>query len=80
MNGQASEKRANQVGSEEVERLAAHVRCLLGGQVRDLHLVLRGPGLILQGQARTYYAKQLAQHAVMRATTCTLLANDIEVC
>jgi len=34
----------------------------------------------LRGRAKTYYAKQLAQHAVMEATDLPVLANEIEVC
>jgi hypothetical protein len=34
---------------------------------------------VLRGRARTYYAKQLAQHAVMQATALPILRNEIEV-
>jgi hypothetical protein len=47
--------------------------------VHGLRLVLRDRGLILQGRTHTYYAKQLAQHAVMEVTEVPLLANEIEV-
>jgi hypothetical protein len=33
----------------------------------------------LRGRARTYYAKQLAQHAVMQVTEYLIQANEIEV-
>jgi len=33
----------------------------------------------LRGQVHTYYAKQLAQHAVMETTGLPILANEIEV-
>jgi hypothetical protein len=36
-------------------------------------------GLVLRGRAQTFYTKQLAQHAVMRATALPILANEIEV-
>jgi hypothetical protein len=62
-----------------VDHLETHVQSRLNGRVRDFRLVLRGNGLILTGHAATYYAKQLAQHAVMEATTLPILANDIEV-
>ena len=57
----------------------ARVRSRLGGRVRDFHLVAVANGVILRGQARTYYVKQLAQHAVMEAATLTIVANQIEV-
>jgi hypothetical protein len=63
----------------ELEQLEAQVQARLHGLVRDLRLVGCGPGLILTGQAHTYYAKQLAQHAVMAATARPLLANEIQV-
>jgi hypothetical protein len=51
----------------------------LCGRVRNFRLADCGYGLILTGQTRTYYAKQLAQHAVMAVTARPLLANEIEV-
>jgi hypothetical protein len=63
----------------EIERLETHVYSRLNGRVRHFRLVLRGCGLISTGQARTYYAKQLAQHAVMEATALPIIANQIEV-
>jgi hypothetical protein len=50
---------------EEVAQLEAHAQNQLNGRVRNLRLAVRDNGLILQGQAHTYYAKQLAQHVVM---------------
>ncbi len=63
----------------EVERLEERLRCRLGGRIIELHLVPRGNGLALRGRSYTYYAKQLAQHAVMEATETPLVANEIEV-
>jgi hypothetical protein len=62
-----------------LEQLETQLRSRLIGRVRGLRLVLAGRGLILQGYARSYYAKQLAQHAVMAASDLPLLANEIEV-
>jgi hypothetical protein len=62
-----------------MEHLETQVQSRLNGQVRNFRLVVRGSGLILTGQARTYYARQLAQHAVMEATALPILANEIEV-
>jgi hypothetical protein len=49
------------------------------GRVLEFRLVPRERGLVLQGRARTYHAKQLAQHAVRQATALPILANEIEV-
>jgi hypothetical protein len=62
-----------------LDGLEARVRCRLAGRVRDLRLVARGDGLALEGSAPTYYAKQLAQHAVMEVTQLRIVLNSIEV-
>jgi hypothetical protein len=60
--------------------LEAHVLARVGGQLTHLEIVLCDDGLILRGRAKTYYAKQLAQHAVMEATNLPIRANEIVVC
>jgi hypothetical protein len=64
---------------EELTRLEAHVQSRLSGRVSHFRLLAHGRGLVLQGQTRTYFAKQLAQHAVMQASAVPIVANDIEV-
>jgi hypothetical protein len=61
------------------EHVESQVQRRLGSRVRDLHVVVRPDGLILQGRALTYHAKQLAQHVVMETSDLRILANDIEV-
>jgi hypothetical protein len=56
------------------------LQCRLASRVRDLRVHLCPAGLILQGRAATYHAKQLAQHAAMELTDVPIAANDIEVC
>jgi hypothetical protein len=51
----------------------------MSGRLRGFCLTVRGSGLVLCGQARNYYAKQMAQHAVMEATELKIVANEIEV-
>ncbi len=63
----------------ELEQLEARVQSRLHGRVRDFRVVVRGGGVMLTGHAHTYYAKQLAQHAVMEATTLPIVANAIDV-
>jgi hypothetical protein len=63
----------------EIDGLEGSVRRRLNGRVRDFRLLFQDNGLILQGHAFTYYAKQLAQHAIMKATRLPILANEIEV-
>jgi hypothetical protein len=64
---------------ESLGQIEKHVQCRLTGRVRDFRLVVRNEGLVLRGQAHTYYAKQLAQHTVMEATGLPICANEIEV-
>jgi hypothetical protein len=61
------------------EHLEALIQRRLGGRVRNFRVEVRSNGLILQGWAPTYHAKQLAQHAAMEIAGQPILANDIEV-
>lgn len=55
-------------------------RRLLGRvSVRQFRVLVEEQGLVLQGCAPTYYAKQLAQHAAMEVSGLPILANEIEV-
>ncbi len=62
-----------------LQRLEDRVQTQLSGRVRDLRIQLHEAGIILRGLSRTYYAKQLAQHAVMSESDWPILANEIEV-
>jgi hypothetical protein len=63
----------------DLAQLEAQIQGHLTGRLVSLQLSLREDGLVLRGRARTYYAKQLAQHADMRATKIPIRANEIEV-
>ncbi len=62
-----------------VAHLESLVQRRLGSRVLGLRLVVRDDGVILQGRASTYHAKQLAQHAAMEMAGMRILANNIEV-
>jgi hypothetical protein len=47
--------------------------------VSNFRLVVKDEGLILTGRSLSYYAKQLAQHAVMEVTAIPIVSNEIEV-
>lgn len=64
---------------EQLGQLEVVLQSRLSGRVRDLRLVVRDQGIVLQGRARTYYAKQLAQHEAMAAGGFSILVNEIEV-
>jgi hypothetical protein len=63
----------------EMDRLAAETGEMLRGRLTDLRIELHGGGVILRGTARSFYAKQLAQHAVMTGTALPIVRNEIEV-
>lgn len=63
----------------DLDALEVHVQCRIGSRVRHFRLDWREAGLVLRGHALTYYAKQLAQHAVMAETRLPIRANEIEV-
>ena len=67
------------VARETLQRIEQHVRCRLTGLVCDFQLIVRDKGLVLRGHVHTYYAKQVAQHAVMEATGLPIRANEMEV-
>jgi hypothetical protein len=61
---------------QELER-QIHVRT--GRQVRNLAVKLGGEHVTLDGQAATYYVKQLAQHAVLDLLPDIRIENAIAV-
>jgi hypothetical protein len=69
-----------EMASRKEERLDTLMQRRLGNRIRDLRILVRPSGIILQGRASTYHAKQLAQHAAMELASLPILANDIEVC
>jgi hypothetical protein len=63
----------------DLDALEAHLIRRLSNRIRELVIVPDSEGLILKGRVRTYYEKQLAQHALMEATSAPILSNEIEV-
>ena len=80
MNSEIMAVNVGFIQQDEIERLEMSVQLRLNGQVRDFRLLVHPDGLILQGSALTFHAKQLAQHAIMKAIQLPILANHIEVC
>jgi hypothetical protein len=62
-----------------VEVVERQMQRRLGSRVRDLRLIVRQDGMILQGRALSFYAKQLAQHAAMELAALPIVANNIQV-
>ena len=63
----------------EIGRLAADTAEKLRGRLSGLRLELHDGGVVLRGTARSFYAKQLALHAVMAGTALPIVRNEIEV-
>ncbi len=66
-------------GVSEIDRLAAQTGAGLRGRLISLRIELRGSGVVLRGTARSFYVKQLAQHAIMTGTALPIVGNEIEV-
>jgi osmotically-inducible protein OsmY len=79
MNGLASVSGNDDTIDTALDHLESRIQGRLSRQIRDFRLLVRDNGVILQGCTQTYYAKQLAQHAVMAVTALPILANQIEV-
>jgi hypothetical protein len=59
--------------------LEEQLRARLSGRVGRFRLLVREHGVVLQGYALSFYAKQLAQQAVMEAGKLPIEANEIQV-
>ncbi|GBD37123.1 hypothetical protein HRbin36_02253 [bacterium HR36] len=64
---------------EDLENLQIRLEAVLGSYVREIRLLRRQDGLVLQGRARSFYAKQLAQTVLRRLCEAPVIANEIEV-
>jgi hypothetical protein len=65
--------------SQLQDELERRVRARIGNRLRNLSIVLSPDGVVLTGQAPTYYIKQLAQHSVWEVLPEARLRNAIVV-
>ena len=63
----------------ELDQLERHIQRDLSLRVHNFRMQACGEGLVLEGRTKTYYGKQMVQHAVMDATDFPILANNIVV-
>lgn len=67
----------------DLERMAAKIEQAVwhatAAAVKDLRVELRGDEVILTGRCRTYYVKQIAQHAAMATASGWSVVNQIRV-
>ena len=66
--------------SSFVDTIERVVRSRTNGMIRGLHVSMVNGEIVISGRASTYYAKQLATHAVRDTDKDVILTNDIEVC
>jgi hypothetical protein len=62
----------------EEERIESLLFRRLGNRVMDLQVEIQSSGLVLHGRTKTFYAKQIAQHAAMELSDLPIV-NEIEV-
>jgi hypothetical protein len=62
-----------------VSQLQLLIQTRLGKRVSDFQLILVDGGWVIRGRSQTYYAKQLAQEAVLEMTDLPIIANSIQV-
>jgi hypothetical protein len=82
MSNQAGLAQRSRYQTEDNDQLCELERIVqdeMAGRVRAFQVVRCDEGLVLKGRTRTYYAKQMAQHLVMRSSNEPIRANDIEV-
>lgn len=69
----------NETELELASQLEQQVKRRTGGMLRNLKIDVLGSEVILTGHAASYYAKQLATHAVMALAAHATVTNDLEV-
>lgn len=70
---------SDSLAPETLERIEELVLGQLRGRLINLRVVSRGDGIVLQGKSSTFYVKQLALHAVMKATSLPIRGIEIAV-
>lgn len=79
MENQILQQNVNMPLNRLADQVLAHIQCRLGGQVRNLQVLIRDDGLVLQGHTQTYYAKQLAHHTAIEVAKLRNVVNEIQV-
>lgn len=67
------------IENEAALELEQHIQERVGGRVRNLRVFRREGRLVLEGCSHSFYAKQLATHAVLEIGPAEELINDIVV-
>lgn len=67
------------IENEAALELEQHIHERVGGRVRNLRVFRREGQLVVEGCSHSFYAKQLATHAVLEFGPGEELVNDIVV-
>lgn len=65
--------------ANEIAIASRHLVKQLRGRLRNASVSIRHGGVVIRGTTKSYYVKQLAQHAVMKRVSLPIEANEIEV-
>ena len=63
----------------ELAPIVTEIDRQLRGRLRQFNIVGDERGIVLSGEAPSFYVKQLAQHAVGRMTSVPIVRNEIQV-
>lgn len=65
--------------ADQVNMASAHLLKHLRGRLRNPRVLVRKDGIVIRGTTKSYYVKQLAQHAVRQHVSLPIAANEIVV-
>ena len=64
---------------DQVANASEHLSRQLRGRLHNADVSVDRGGVVIRGTAKSYYVKQLAQHAVMTLVALPIAANEIVV-
>jgi hypothetical protein len=79
MNSTSRQQRLSPSEEAHLAVLEEQIRSRLSGRVGRFRILLSEHGVTLRGYALSFYAKQLAQQAVLEAGIRPIEANEIQV-
>jgi len=65
--------------ADQVATATTHLSMHLRGRLHDASISIYPGGVVIRGTTKSYYVKQLAQHAVMKCVSLPIAANEIVV-
>jgi hypothetical protein len=65
--------------ADQIATAVTHLAMHLRGRLHDASVSVESGGVVIRGLTKSYYVKQLAQHAVMEHVSLPIAANEIVV-